>query len=103
MALPDDDTAIDEAPRDLRRRTKHQRRYRVRHRTGKIEGAHVECDDIRRHADSEMADVVAVEHLRAATRRQLQCFTRGHRRRAETDALKQHRLPGFRQQVPAIR
>lgn len=69
-----------------------KRRDRIVQRAREQRLAQVECGEVRGHAGLQRADVVAVQHLRAAERRDLERFARGHCVGPETDPLQQQRL-----------
>ena len=85
--------AVDHAEGDARRRRQHEGRDRVVQRTGESDRVEAEAHDVGRHVGRERADVVAVQHPRAAARRELERGARRERVRPEGDALQQH-APG---------
>jgi len=101
-ALLHDDPPVDDAPSHPLRRAEGQGRHGIVQGARHPDAAQVEGDHVRRHARGQRADVVPVQHLRAAQRRNLQGLPGGHRRRPVADPGEQHGLPGLAEEVGAV-
>ena len=97
---------IDDAVLDPGHMAEHERCHRIMQRACETDGVQRNRNNVRRHSGRQRTDVVAIQDLRAAQRRQLQRLPCAHRRwtldRSMRHPLQKHRHTRFPQHVRAI-
>ena len=93
------DFAIDHREIHTLRGAEYQRRQGIVQRTGVVQPAKIEPDEVSRHAWSKLAHIVTIEHISPAPCRHPQGFFRRQACRVTGDTLQKQRYPGLGQQV----